>query len=93
MKPSDIWKLKQDIIQNRFTFQKGDMVSVSHRKSTGYPARMKDGVLYEVHSTHGEYLEIYDPKHSQTFRVHRYYVLHKTILRDRKIDEILNEDN
>jgi hypothetical protein len=91
------WVLKDMIKKGTVPYNVGDEVVILKRKSSGHPRSIKDGVTYIVrgidsdghlivaqHSTDGiGYL--------QSIRVHKTYMIGKSILRDIKLNTILNE--
>ena len=99
MTPNELYKHKRDIRGGQYTYTKGDMVYLSHRKSTGYPRNIKDDETYIIHSVQGEFVFVHPAKDipkSQfwnNIKVHKYYILPKIQSRDRKIDAILDENN
>ncbi len=99
MTPNDLNKHKRDIRSGQYTYNKGDLVYLSHRKSTGYPRKIQEGETYIILSVQGEFVFVHSanesPKSSyyNNIKVHKYYILPKIQARDRKIDTILNEDD
>ena len=99
MTPSEFWKLKQDVKKGAYSYNKGELVTVSHRKSTGYPRKLVDGKLYEIQSTAGEFVNLLPYEKSvagsffATIKVHKYYIIPKALLRNRKIEAILKDED
>ena len=99
MTPSEFWKLKQEVKKGAYSYGKGEIVTVAHRKSTGYPKKLSDGKLYRIESTAGEFVNVL-PTDSPpagsfyaTIKVHKYYIMPKALLRDRKIEALLKDEN
>ena len=96
---NDLNKHKRDIRSGQYSYNKGDLVYLSHRKSTGYPRKIQEGETYVIHSVQGEFVFVHPAAElpiSQFYnniKVHKYYILPKIQSRDRKIDAILNEDD
>lgn len=77
----------------------GDEVICFCRKSNGHPRSIKDGVIYTVKNIDSDG-HIYVSQNSkdkvgwlQQIRVHKIYMIHHYILRDIKLNSILNETN
>ena len=85
-----IWNLKDNIKRGYITFQEGDVVVVFRRKSNGYPNRIKDGVEYEVKSVSDDSLFVSNGEYLQTIKVHKTYMIQKSMIRDFKINSILD---
>ena len=92
----DTWKLKDMIKNGTINYKKGDVVVVFRRKANGYPKNLIDGQDYVVISFGDEdRLELLNLKDYQSkvntkcIKVHKSFIIPKTILRDIKIDEIL----
>lgn len=93
-----IWKLKDMIKRGIITFQNNDTVIVFRRKSNGYPRHLKDGDEYIIQSVSCDSLFV--SQHStdgvgwnQQIKVNKTYMIPKNILRDVKINSILDETN
>ncbi len=99
IKQSDIWKHKQRIKNGSCVFRVNDEVILLHRKkSTYYPAKIKDDTTYIVRAIEGDYLIVYDKLANKDFsiskiKVNMYYLVHIGFKRDLILREILNEDN
>jgi hypothetical protein len=98
MTPSEFWKLKQEVKNGAYSYLKGELVTVAHRKSTGYPKKLTDGIIYRIESTAGEFVNVLpnDTKFGGTYatiKVHKYYIMPKALLRDKKIEALLKDEN
>ena|ERR1035437_689993 len=99
MTPTEFWKLKQDIKSGVYSYNNGEIVTVSHRKSTGYPRRLMDEALYVIDSIEGEFIRVHPQGEEKarsswnTIKVHKYYIIPKALMRDRKIEAILKDEN
>lgn len=92
------WKIKDEIERGLISFSKGDEVILFRRKSSGYPAGIKDDVEYTIKKVECD--AIYVSTHSsdgvgwlQPIKVHKTYMIPKYYLRDIKLDSLLNETN
>jgi hypothetical protein len=93
------WTLKDMIKKGTVPYSIGDEVVILKRKSNGHPRSIKHGITYIIkhidfdghlivaqHSTDGiGYL--------QSIRVHKMYVINKSLLRDIKLNSLLDETN
>jgi hypothetical protein len=91
------WVLNDMIKKGVVSYQVGDEVVVLKRKSNGHPRSIKDGVVYVVRNVDLDG-HITVAQHSldgvgflQPIRVHKTYMIVKSILRDIKLNSILNE--
>ncbi len=76
--------------------KKGDKVVIFRRKGSGYPRGILDGVEYTVHNTDNESLHV--AVHStdgvgwmQQIKVHRSYMVPKSLWRDWRLTLILED--
>lgn len=93
--------IKDKIKQGEISYNIGDEVVVVRRKNNGHPRRLKDDVVYVVIKIENDDLFVTD---ADTFRsvssvqlnnakkVNRTYMIPKYILRDIKINDILNKE-
>jgi hypothetical protein len=93
------WILKDKIKRGYITFDIGDEVICFHRKSNGYPKAIEDDITYIVKNIDSDG-HIYVSKHSsdgigwlQPIRVHKIYMIPKYVLRDIKLNSLLDETN
>ncbi len=91
------WVLKDQIKRGLFTYNKGDEVSILRRKKNGYPVAIKDGVTYIVKDVHSDG-HLIVAQHSldgigflQSIRVHKMYMMNKSLLREIKLNSLLDE--
>ena len=82
--------IKDQIKSGKISFNVGDEVICFRRKPNGHPRGIKDNVVYTIK-------EVNDDGHlhvgigwMQTIRVHKYYMIRRDLLRDIKLDSILN---
>ena len=93
------WVLTDKIKRGLIEFQEGDEVICFHRKGNGHPRAIKDSTTYIVKSIDLDgHMTV--AQHSsdgvgflQHIRVHKMYMIQKNILRDIKLNSILNETN
>lgn len=91
----DSWVIKNKIKSGEIPFKTGDKVILFRRKGKkGYPKRIKDNDEYIVTGVVNDFLVI--AKHSldgigflTSYRIHKTYMIQKSLMRDIKIDEIL----
>lgn len=89
------WIIKNKIISGEIPFKTGDKVILFRRKGKkGYPKLIKDNDEYIVTGVVNDFLVI--SKHSldgigflTPYRIHKTYMIQKSLMRDIKIDEIL----
>jgi hypothetical protein len=69
----------------------GDEVIVYRRKANGYPKFLKDDVVYNIVDilTDG-HVYLKESGKNSSLKVHKKYVINKSVLRDIKINQILN---
>ncbi len=95
MNELDDWVIKDKIKKGLITYQKGDEVVIYKRKSNGHPRSIKDGITYIIkHIDFDGHIIV--AQHSsdgigflQSIRVHKMYMMNKSVLRDMKINSIL----
>ena len=92
------WKINDMIKRGIITYHKGDDVVIFKRKSNGYPVGIKDDVVYNIRVVERD--SIYVAQHSsdgvgwlQPIKVHKTYMISKRILRNIKLNSILDETN
>ena len=92
----DSWKIKDMIKSGQIRCVKGDKVVIFRRKKSGYPKAILDGVEYTVRYTDNESLSV--AIHSSdgigwmpSIKVHRSYMVPKSIWRDWRLTLILEE--
>lgn len=92
----DTWKVKDKIRSGEISFEIGDKVVIFRRKKSGYPKGILDGVEYTIRFIDGDFLGI--ARHSsdgigwlQTIKIHRSYMVPKSIWRDWKMSLILED--
>jgi hypothetical protein len=91
------WVLKDQIKRGLFTYNKGDEVSILRRKSNGHPRSIKDDKIYIVRDVHSDgHLTV--AEHSldgigflQSIRVHKMYMMNKSLLREIKLNSLFDE--
>jgi hypothetical protein len=93
------WVLKDKIKRGIIYFRIGDEVICFCRKSNGHPKAIKDDTVYTVKNIDSDG-HIYIAENSsdevgwlQQIRVHKTYMIPQYILRDIKLNSILNETN
>jgi hypothetical protein len=93
------WVLKDKIKRGIIYFGIGDEVICFCRKSNGHPKAIKDDTVYTVKNIDSDG-HIYIAENSsdevgwlQQIRVHKTYMIPQYILRDIKLNSILNETN
>jgi len=87
------YKIKDNLIQ----FKIGDEVLIYRRKGKrGYPKSIEDNVVYTIRNIENDFLII--AKHSNDgigwmtpIKIHKTYMISKNIIRDIKLDIILNK--
>jgi hypothetical protein len=93
------WILRDRIKRGFISFKEGDEVVCFNRKSNGHPKSIKESVTYVVkgvdldghlmvHQRSGNGIGFLQP-----IRVHKIYMIPKIILRDIKLNNLLNETN
>lgn len=92
------WVIKDQIKKGIISYSVGDEVTVYRRKSNGYPAGIKDDVVYTIKRVEND--AIYVAIHSsdsigwlQPIKVHKTYMITKMALRNIKLNSILDETN
>jgi hypothetical protein len=91
------WVLKDQIKRGFIKYNVGDEVTILTRKKNGHPRGIKDGITYIVKSVDLDgHLMV--AQHSsdgvgflQPIRVHKMYMMNKSLLRDIKLNSILGE--
>lgn len=86
-------KIKYLIKDGSVKYKIGDEVIVYRRKRNGYPKFLKDNVVYIITNIlpDGHLLLKYDSDVYLKPKVHKKYVINKSLLRDIKLDYILNK--
>ena len=91
------WVLKDMIKRGTIPYNVGDEVTILRRKKNGHPRSIKDGVTYIVKSIDMDG-HITVAQHSsdgvgflQPIRVHKMYLMNKSLLREIKLNSILSE--
>jgi len=91
------WILIDKIKRGLIEFKEGDEVICFHRKGNGHPRAIKESITYIVKSIDSDG-HMMVAQHSsddvgflQTIRVHKMYMIQKNVLRDIKLNSILNE--
>lgn len=94
----DKWKINDMIKRGMITYHKGDDVVILRRKLSGYPRGIKDGETYIIRQVIND--DIVVAQHSldgigwlQSIKVHKTYMITKRILRNIKLNSILDETN
>jgi 2,3-bisphosphoglycerate-independent phosphoglycerate mutase len=87
------WIIKDRIKRGLVTYIKNDIV-VLYRRKGKYPAAIKDDINYTVQSVEKDFILV--SVHStdgrgwmQPIKVHKTYMIHKSSIRDIKIDILL----
>lgn len=93
------WVLKDRIKRGFISFEQGDEVVCFNRKTNGHPRSIKESVTYVVKGVDSDG-HLIVAQHSsdgigflQPIRVHKIYMIPKIILRDIKLNNLLNETN
>lgn len=91
MENSDIWKAKDFIKRGLITFKKGDRVYLLRKKGS-YPKVLEFDKEYVISSVENDFLtiEIDTYPFNKQCKIHKTYMVNKSILRDIIIDSILN---
>lgn len=91
------WIITDLIKRGKINYETGDEVVVYKRKQNGHPRAIKDGVIYIVKGVDSDG-HLLVAQHStdgvgflQSIRVHKMYLINKSILRDIKLNNLLNE--
>jgi hypothetical protein len=89
------WVIKDKIKKGLIPYDIGDEVVIYKRKSNGHPRSVKDGITYIIRQKDIDG-HIIIAQHSsdgigflQSIRVHKMYMINKSVLRDLKINELL----
>lgn len=93
------WILNDKIKKGLIEYNINDEVVILKRKSNGHPRSIKDGVTYIVRGVDSDG-HILVAQHSsdgigflQSIRVHKMYMINRNVLRDIKLNTILNQTN
>ena len=94
----DNWKLIDMIKRGSITYHKGDDVVVLRRKLSGYPRGIKDGETYIIREVINDDIVVAQNSLDgvgwlQSIKVHKTYMISKRILRNIKLNSILDEKN
>lgn len=95
MNELDDWVIKDKIKKGLIHYNVGDEVVIYKRKSSGYPKSIKDGITYVIRHIDSDGHMIVSQHSSdgigflQSIRVHKMYMMNKSVLRDMKINSIL----
>lgn len=85
-------KIKYLIKDGTVKYNIGDEVIVYRRKRNGYPKFLKDNVVYIIADILPDgRLRLSDGNFYLKHKVHKKYVINKSLLRDIKLDYILNK--
>jgi hypothetical protein len=94
----DSWTIKSNIRDGKVKFKVGDKVICFRRKTNGHPRKIKDDVEYTIKSIVND--DLFIATHSlngigwnQVIKVHKTYMIPKYILRDIKLNILLDETN
>jgi len=97
MNELDSWVIKDKIKKGLISYNVGDEVVIYKRKANGHPRSIKDGVNYVIKHIDSDG-HIIVAQHSsdgigflQSIRVHKMYVINKSLLRDIKLNSLLDE--
>ncbi len=89
------WVIRDRIKKGLISYNIGDEVTIYKRKSNGYPRAIKDGVVYIIKKIDLDG-HMMVAQHSldgvgflQPIRVHKMYMMNKSLLRDIKLNSIL----
>lgn len=88
--------IKDQIKSGKISFNVGDEVICFRRKPNGHPRGIKDNVVYTIKEVNDDgHLQVAMRSNDgigwmQTIRVHKYYMIRRDLLRDIKLDSILN---
>ena len=89
------WVIKDLIRRGLLSYNVGDEVSILKRKPNGHPRAIKDGVTYTIKEVHQDGHLMVCQRSSdgtgflQPIRVHRMYMMNKSLLREIKLNSIL----
>lgn len=88
---SEIWKIQNEIKYREITFNKGDEVILFIKKANGHPKGLKIGETYEVIHTELNHITVrHTIMKGITAKVAKKYFITKSLLRDIKINKILD---
>jgi hypothetical protein len=88
---ADIWKIKDTIKYKHISFEIGDEVILYSKKSNGYPKYLQIGETYEIISVELNHITVrHTIMKGITAKVAKKYFITKSLLRDIKINKILN---
>lgn len=95
MNELDDWVIKDRIKKGLIQYNIGDEVVIYKRKESGHPRSIKNGITYVIRHIDSDG-HIIVAQHSsdgvgflQSIRVHKMYMMNKSVLRDIKINSIL----
>jgi hypothetical protein len=87
----------KDLIKRGFlSYNLGDDVILFRRKNNGYPNKIKDDITYTIEEINHDGHVFIREKNSDLFariKVHKSYLINKSILREIKLNSILGETN
>jgi hypothetical protein len=87
----------KDLIKRGFlTYNLGDDVILFRRKNNGYPNKIKDEIIYTIEEINHDghvFIREKDSEPSVRIKVHKSYLINKSILREIKLNSILGETN
>jgi hypothetical protein len=90
------WKIKDKIKNGQIDYCVGDTVFIFRRKKSGYPRGIVDNIEYTIRSIDRDVINV--AVHSsdgigwmQPIRVHRSYMIPKSIWRDMRLSIILED--
>ncbi len=87
---SKLWDIAKNI-----TYVHGEVVVLSHRRSDGYPTTLEFGIDYFVYLIENDFVLIRVRSSDgigwmPAIKIHKIYVLPKSIYRTKKIESLLN---
>lgn len=91
--------IKDMIKSGKVPYLDGDEVVVFKRKTNGHPRALKDGVSYFIKSVDADgHLHVREKSGDghgwmQPIRVHKMYMINKSVLRDIKLNSLFDETN
>ena len=88
--------IKDMIKSGKVSYLPNDEVVILRRKSNGYPRSIKDGISYFIKSIDSDgHLHVREKppglEWTQSIRIHKTYMINKSILRDIKLNSLFDE--
>ncbi len=89
--------IKDMIKSGKVSYLPGDEVVILRRKSNGHPRCIKDGISYFIKAIDADgHLHVCEKpgdghEWMQSIRVHKMYMINKSVLRDLKLNSLFDE--